>query len=88
MAKVASTSKETKKTLASYFLALHSLFYNISRPLRDVNFRINLTQGEQVTGRFYCICFPRINIILIHFLKHSGQKKGFDLLQTFFEEDI
>lgn len=44
--------------------------------MRDVNFRINLTQGEQVTGRFYCICFPRINIILIHFLKHSGQKKG------------
>ena len=35
-----------------YILAIITEFRDISRPLTDVDFTINLTQGENFIGRF------------------------------------
>ena len=55
----------------------------MSRPLRDDDFTIDLTQWEKLIGTFYKIfrgnankylLFPRINIILIQLWLNFGEK--------------
>ena len=42
----------TGKAWMGYILAIITEFRDISRPLTDVDFTINLTQGENFIGRF------------------------------------
>ena len=42
----------TEKAQMSYFQAIPGYFCNISRPLRDEDFTIDLTQGEKFFGVF------------------------------------
>ena len=39
----------------SYSLASYSYVFKISRPLHDVKFTMNLTDGDKLIGRFYYV---------------------------------
>ena len=67
----------------SYFLTIYGYFCNISRPLGDDDFTIDITQVEKFFGIFYnTFCgnsnknlnFPRNKIIFIHVWWNCGER--------------